>query len=157
MNKARLALSNNEVPNIPFSAATINGAFIADVASRITKSGIRRKYDGIAAVLSPAYNVMSYFRFTNEEGKTKTITSEYVPSEIRAELQRNGLNEFNNTSIYDLVHYAYVQNDLGETVLNPFAEVVTSNYNLQQGDTIIVGETLPDGTVRFGNPIVIES
>lgn len=157
LNKARLALSNNEVPNIPFSAATINGAFIADVASRITKSGIRRKYDGIAAVLSPAYNVMSYFRFIDDEGTFKTITAEYVPSEIRAELQRRGLTEFENTSIYDLVHYAYVQNNLGETVLNPFAEIVENNYDLQQGDTIIIEEILKDDTVRYSNPIVIES
>ena len=157
LNKARQALSKNEVPNIPFSAATINGAFIADVASRITKSGIRRKYDGIAAVLSPSYNMISYFRYLGEDGKTKTTTAEYLPSEIRADLQRRGLLNFQNTPTYDLVHYTYVKDDAGNIVLNPFAELIEDPINLRPGDTIVVEERLQDGTTNFSNPILIES
>lgn len=157
LNKARVALKANEVPSIPFSAATINGAFIADVASRITKSGIRRKYDGIAAVLSPSYDMMSYFRYLGEDGNTKTTTAEYLPSEIRADLQRKGLTNFTNTDIYDLVHYTYVKDDFNNIVLNPFAEEVGSSYNLKQGDTITIGTILSDGTVQFSDPIHVES
>ena len=98
LNKARQALKDNERPNIPFSAATINGAFIADVASRLTKKGIRRKYSGIAAVLSPSYNVMSYFRFRDGD-ENRTVTAEKIPQQIRKELADRGLNNFYKTSI----------------------------------------------------------
>lgn len=47
---------------VPFSAATINGKFIASVVSKINKSGIRHKYEGFAGVLNPSYNMIQYFR-----------------------------------------------------------------------------------------------
>lgn len=156
LDRAREALSKNEVPNIPFSAATINGAFISDVASRITKSGIRRKYDGIAAVLSPSYNMISYFRFTNENGDTITTTADYVPSEMRRDLELRGFTNFNSTSAYSLANYTYVTNDFGEVVLNPFADVVESSLDLRPGDTIVIGTLDADQNIIYSDPITIE-
>ena len=46
---------------LPFSAATINGAFIATTTSNLVKSGIRRKYSGIASVLVPSHNMIQYY------------------------------------------------------------------------------------------------
>ena len=61
--RARIALEQgNYNYKIPFSAATINSMFIADVISNLNKKGIRRKYAGIAAVLVPSHNMMQYYR-----------------------------------------------------------------------------------------------
>lgn len=46
---------------LPFSAATINGAFIATTTSNLVKKGIRRKYSGIASVLVPSYGIIQYY------------------------------------------------------------------------------------------------
>ena len=51
---------------IPFSSSNINSKFIATVISMINKSGIRRKYAGIAAVLVPSYNTIQYYRLGNQ-------------------------------------------------------------------------------------------
>lgn len=143
LNKARAALKEGERPNIPFSAATINGAFIADVASRLTKKGIRRKYSGIAAVLSPAYNMMSYFRYIDPETQsTRTATAESMPRTIRKELENRGLTNFNTTSIWALCNSAEVVDDTGNTVLNPFIDAVARSYDIKQGDTIVISEVI---------------
>jgi hypothetical protein len=47
---------------LPFSADTVNGIFISTVSSLINKRGIKRKYDGFAGVLSPAYNQIQFHR-----------------------------------------------------------------------------------------------
>ena len=142
LNKARQALENEETPNIPFSAATINGAFIADVASRLTKKGIRRKYAGIAAVLSPAYSIMPYFRFVSSDGNTKTVTSEAIPSEIRKEFDARGLTQFSTTNLWSLCNSAVVYDDFGNLVLNPLIDSISRHFDIKQGDTIVI-ETSP--------------
>lgn len=60
--KATEALkSENPEYRIPFSAETVSGLFISTVSSMITKKGIRRKYDGFAGVLTPAFNQIQYY------------------------------------------------------------------------------------------------
>ena len=46
---------------IPFSDPTLNGAFIANLVSNINKSGIRRRYAGVAAVLVPSRGMIQYY------------------------------------------------------------------------------------------------
>lgn len=48
---------------IPFSAPTIRGAFIATVTSTLNKRGIRRKYEGLAGVLTPSNDMIQYFQW----------------------------------------------------------------------------------------------
>ena len=60
--KATEAIKNNEDFLLPFSGATINGAFISQIASDINRGGIRHKYEGFAGVLNPSYNMVQYFR-----------------------------------------------------------------------------------------------
>ena len=47
--------------NIPFDDPTIFGAFISNVISTINKLGIKRKYEGLAGVLNPSYNMIQYY------------------------------------------------------------------------------------------------
>lgn len=46
---------------IPFSDATVFGAFVSDVTSRFSKDCIRRKYEGYAGVLNPSHNMIQYY------------------------------------------------------------------------------------------------
>ena len=55
---------------IPFSAPTIRGAFIATVTSTLNKRGIKRKYEGLAGVLTPSHDMIQYYQFA---GNTYTF------------------------------------------------------------------------------------
>lgn len=82
--RARIALKNkNSNYKIPFSAPTINGSFIADVASRLNSSGIRRKYAGIAAVLVPSHNMIQYYNFNGKRLLFNEFISEFTKAYIR--------------------------------------------------------------------------
>ena len=67
VQKATEAIRNKKEFNLPFSAATINGAFISDIASSINKGGIRHKYDGLSGVLNPSFNMIQYYRIYNAQ------------------------------------------------------------------------------------------
>ena len=64
--KAKLSNETIQAYKIPFSDATIFGAFVADITSRLTKDGIRRKYEGYAGVQNPSYGMIQYY--TSGEG-----------------------------------------------------------------------------------------
>ena len=153
LSKAQKALEKGEVPNIPFSASTINGAFIADVASRLTKKGIRRKYDGIAAVLSPSFNFISYF----DLGDGQTGLADEVYQRVQTDIADNHFNVFNNTSVESLVNDVLVKNDLGEYVQNPLLIEIENNYDLRQGDTIVPYTISENGTKVYDEKVVLES
>lgn len=55
---------------IPFSAPTIRGAFIATVTSTLNKRGIKRKYEGLAGVLTPSHDMIQYYQLN---GNTYTF------------------------------------------------------------------------------------
>ena len=66
VTKANQSLQDNTLEfRIPFSAPTINGAFISTIISLINKRGIRRKYAGFAGVLNPSHNYIQYYRVGN--------------------------------------------------------------------------------------------
>lgn len=66
--KAKKALDDENIAfEIPFSAPTINGAFISDVVASINKKGIRRKYSGIASVLVPSYSMIQYYNYNGKK------------------------------------------------------------------------------------------
>jgi hypothetical protein len=61
--KAEESLAKSSLKfKLPFSAATVNGAFIATVTSMLNKKGIRRKYDGLAGVLCPSHDAIQYYK-----------------------------------------------------------------------------------------------
>jgi len=51
---------------LPFSSNQINGVFVSTINSRLTSSGIRRKYAGIISVLTPSYNMMQYYQVNGQ-------------------------------------------------------------------------------------------
>lgn len=64
--KAEESLSESTLSyKLPFSAATVSGAFIATVTSMLNKKGIRRKYDGLAGVLCPSHDAIQYYKIGN--------------------------------------------------------------------------------------------
>lgn len=69
---------NNIQIKIPFSSPDVKNAFVTTVISQLNKSGIRRKYDGLAAVLTPSAGVMMYYNWPGVNG---TLTyQEFVKS-----------------------------------------------------------------------------
>ena len=54
---------------LPFSSNQINGIFVSTINSKLTSTGIRRKYQGIISVLTPSHSMMQYFLI---DGKTYT-------------------------------------------------------------------------------------
>ena len=153
LSKAQKALQNGELPNIPFSASTINGAFIADVASRLTKKGIRRKYDGIAAVLSPSFNFISYF----DLGDGQTGLADEVYQRVQTDIANNHFDIFSSTPVQSLINDVLVKNDLGEYVQNPLLVEIENSYNLKQGDTIVSYTIAENGTKVYSDKVVLES
>lgn len=130
--KAEVAMAEaNASVKIPFSAATINSTFISTIVSMLNKKGIRRKYAGIAAVLTPSYNMMQYYRY---DGKTKLHSN--VSEDIR-EFKRNNPN-FSKTVIRDFIRNRIIIDDNGIEYENPFLETIINPNEIQQEDTLFV-------------------
>ena len=69
---------NNIQIKIPFSSPDVKNAFVTTVMSQLNKDSIRRKYDGLAAVLTPSAGVMMYYNWPGVNG---TLTyQEFVKS-----------------------------------------------------------------------------
>ena len=82
--KAAEAIKKNEDFQMPFSGATINGAFISQIASDINRGGIRHKYEGFAGVLNPSYNMIQYFRVYNDAtGQYENMMLPQLASKMR--------------------------------------------------------------------------
>lgn len=135
-----LAKSNLKF-KLPFSAATVNGAFIATVTSMLNKKGIRRKYDGLAGVLCPSHDAIQYYRVGNT---TLTYDELYkITNPARVGLWANASNEsFIN------VRKLYAKPAEGEVVdpniplyseINPFIQPINQN-DIDFEDTILVGD-----------------
>lgn len=130
--KAEVAMAEaNASVKIPFSAATINSTFISTIVSMLNKKGIRRKYAGIAAVLTPSYNMMQYYRY---DGKTKLHGG--VSEDVR-EFKRNNPG-FSRTSIRDFIRNRTIIGDNGLEYENPFLENLVNPNEIQQEDTLFV-------------------
>lgn len=111
---------------IPFSSATISGAFIADVAATINKKGIRHKYEGFAGVLNPSYHMVQYYapRFLTEDGKvyTKAMLFDEMADECRAR----------NWDVENLMKLTD-----GERI-NPFAVEIENVNDIKFEDTLVL-------------------
>ena len=83
---------------IPFSADTVSGLFISTVSSAISKKGIRRKYDGFAGVLSPAFNQIQYFRI----GNTACMFEEFAKL-----VHKKGIKGYDKKEVKQYAKYAH--------------------------------------------------
>lgn len=122
--KAEKYLRENDIKDFtfPFSGATINPSFIATVSSMITKKGIRRKYAGVAAVLTPSYNMIQVY------GNGKLLDK--YADEIRA--WKTEHPEYAGVSIKSLMNDIEINGEL-----NPFIEL-DPNKEFSFEDTIVV-------------------
>lgn len=130
--KAEVAMAEaNTSVKIPFSAATINSTFISTIVSMLNKKGIRRKYAGIASVLTPSYNMLQYYRYG---GKTKLHGG--VSEDIRAWKRENP--GFSTVPIRNFITNRTIIGDDGQEYVNPFVETIVDQNDIQQEDTLFV-------------------
>lgn len=135
VQKASEAIRNNERFKIPFSAATITGAFISDVIASINKGGIRHKYEGLSGVLNPSHNMIQYYRiFNSDTGKFEIRLFAQLAEKIREDKSLNvdkvcdehGINVIKNTD-----------GTFSTQLTNPFVIKTTKN-TIDFEDTIIL-------------------
>ena len=66
MDVAEKTLGTDAFNGIPFSAPTIVGSFISEVAAMINRKGIRRRYAGLQTVQTPAHGYKHYYSVGND-------------------------------------------------------------------------------------------
>ena len=147
--KATEALkSENPEYRIPFSAETVSGLFISTVSSMITKKGIRRKYDGFAGVLTPAFNQIQYY---NVGGKP------YLYEKFTRLIHQMGIKGY--TDEFGIKHSAIkvAMNDyrLQDGSLNPFLKSISQN-EIDFEDTIVLRYINENGEEVFEERYVRE-
>lgn len=114
---------------IPFSSSSINGIFNSTVTSSLIKEAIRRHYNGVAAVLNPAHNVMQYYTVNGNHYRKEELL-DIIPSLID--------ERFKNVPIEDFLTKIEIVNINGEKELNPFLQVITKDDPVDFEDTIVV-------------------
>lgn len=117
---------------IPFSSSSINGMFNATVISSLIKKGVRRYYDGVAAVINPSHNVINYY---NIDGINYRF--EELISKIKSDLKDTN---FSKTSIDEILNNEYVHNNNGELEQNPYVENYSKDL-VDYEDTIILSDS----------------
>ncbi len=132
--KASKELENGNVEvNIPFSDPTLFGAFAANLISNINKSGIRRRYAGIAAVLVPSRGMIQYYQMGDKT---------YMFNDLCKYLRDHGYNKpaeyyINNMGEFDGNRFIIEANADGTYEENPFINEI-SHREADMGDTIIL-------------------
>jgi len=134
LNKAADAIKHQKEFHIPFSAATINGSFISDVASSINRGGIRHKYEGLAGVLNPSYNMIQFYKVWNKN--TKRFENRMFPqlTQLMREYGLSNINALTDTQKF----YTLDFDEFGIDRNNPFIKEVNHWSDLQFEDTVII-------------------
>ena len=143
--KASKALKDGNFEyRLPFSADTVNGIFISTVSSMINKSGIKRKYDGFAGVLSPAYNQIQFYRI----GGKSYMYRKFV--ELVSDMGITGYDKINNDG--SITHVSAVDAAMNDYVINgkpnPFLKKIGQN-EIDFEDTIVIREPDENGKSKF--------
>lgn len=112
---------------IPFSAPTIRGAFIATVTSTLNKRGIRRKYEGLAGILTPSHDTIQYFQFGDY-----TYTFEEFAKFINTHYRGRKFTDADGNPI-TAIEYALTVPDI---LSNPLIESIDRN-DIMFEDTIV--------------------
>ncbi len=134
---AEKSLQNSSLEYVlPFSAATINGAFIATVTSTLVKKGIRRKYDGVAAVLVPSNNMIQYYTIDGYN---------YTFNEINKIILDKIDNDITLIEDEEVITRSAIDKAFNDIIingqLNPFIKLTLQN-DIDFEDTIIVENKL---------------
>ena len=150
VQKASAAIAENKEFHIPFSSATINGQFISEVMASINRGGIRHKYEGLAGVLNPSFNMMQYYRVYNDEtGKWEHRLYPQLAEYMRRRVGSGSVKAFQKN------YEGFID---WNTENNPFVidsisgRPITVN-DIDFEDTVLVTELIPDedGQLHYGN------
>lgn len=129
--KATEALkSENPEYRIPFSAETVSGLFISTVSSMITKKGIRRKYDGFAGVLTPAFNQIQYYNVGGKPYLYEKFTKLVHEKGIKGYVDEFGIQ-------HSAINVAMNDYRLQDGTLNPFLKPISQN-KIDFEDTVVL-------------------
>lgn len=79
MDIAESVLDTAAFNGIPFSAPTIVGSFLAEMASMLNKKGIRRRYSGLGTVQAPSHGFMLHYQIGDKPMSFKEF-AEWVHS-----------------------------------------------------------------------------
>lgn len=145
MSSARALKANANIDlAIPFSEPTVMGAFISDVISNINKTGIRRQFAGIAAVLCPSRGSIQYY---NYDGVQMLYTK------LAATIAKDP--RYNNYTALDYIikrgQYDPITNTFnlitenGEKTVHPFISSINAK-DIDSGQTILV--VTPTGEIH---------
>lgn len=151
--------------NIPFSANSIKGKFLSEIAAKINKA-IRRRYPGLGTVQVPSFKLMQIFNmggmnmsFTKmskylHETKAPNSNKTYVQiaDDISKSGQINMIDYLRRTHVENLLRNQMVSQTTGE-ILNPLIEIVADKQNLQIEDTVVVRKR---GSLEAGKVIPIK-
>ena len=130
--KASKALKDGDYSfRLPFSAETVNGIFISTISSLLTKKGIRRKYEGFAGVLTPAHNMMQYYRI----GDTAMMYEQFT-DKVR-EIGIRPLMDPTTGTIVKSAAARAVEDVFIDGQLNPFL-IETSINDIDFEDTVVI-------------------
>lgn len=129
---------------IPFSSGNINSKYIATVISDINKKGIRRKYAGLAGVLTPSHDMIQFYRIGNNtymfDELNRMLLNDPMVTIPGSRYRRKYTNElgeektWTNDNLFNDIGYAY---DGDRRIpLNPFI-VGINNFEANIEDTIL--------------------
>lgn len=146
---------------IPFSDPTLNGAFIANLVSNINKSGIRRRYAGIAAVLVPSRGMIQYYNVPttrkNENNEEVHAVEQMTYADLVNYVREAGLlrKDANGNIIHNAQYYIKNKGRFDNGYIdNPFIHEI-DRRQADMGDTIIVVDKTTNkevGTYVLDNP-----
>lgn len=138
--KANKSLQDNNIEyKIPFSAPTINGAFISTITSLINKRGIRRKYAGFAGILTPSHNMIQYYRVNGI-----TYSFDKLAQKInRTKIALDESNPWKTANIDQFIDEIQING-----ILNPYLELYKDINDVDFEDTVVLIEKNPP----FGEP-----
>lgn len=134
---------------LPFSASTINGAFVSTTTSNLVKRGIRRKYAGVASVLVPSNNMMQYFNIDGLNYKFEELADIVTSKGIEHDYDENG--NIIRSNIDKALNDVFIEGNI-----NPFI-IPTTPLEIDFEDTIILADNLGNIIVDdAGDPIIMK-
>lgn len=140
MDVAEKTLGTDAFNGIPFSAPTIVGSFVSEIAAMINRKGIKRRYSGLQTVQTPAHGYKHYYMVGNDAVTYKQFAewAHTIP---------NVQEIINNPNLSEDSKAMALQSDLVENLLyNPLIDItgkITNPLiNLIDIDDIIFEDTV---------------
>lgn len=140
---------------LPLSMPAVLSKLAPAINSELTKEFIRRSYPGVAAVNAPSYNMIETYKFGDlvyDYTSFSGVLYQDIVSKKYAELYTSNIdflrdsagdklidkNDINEILVHNVWKYINILNPNDFTKINnPYIIEVTSNTEINQGDTIV--------------------